>query len=52
MEVHEIMKRSKVTFQFRKVKGLEDESKSFVYDEAQQYVKRNIDMDIEANQFK
>ena len=42
MEVQEIMRRSKVTFQFRKLKGHVDDSESFVYDEAQQYVKQNI----------
>lgn len=48
MEMETILSNSPVTLVFKEVNGHADDEGDFVYDEASQEVKRNIDMDPKA----
>ena len=48
MEMETIISNSPVTLIFKEVNGHADDEEDFVYDEASQEVKRNIDMDLKA----
>jgi len=51
MEISSIVQHSPVTYRFLHVKGHADEEEGFIYEEADQEVRRNIDMDIAAKNF-
>ena len=51
MEILSLLKRSPVSYRFLHVKGHADAEEGFVYEEADQEVQRNIDMDASAKDF-
>jgi len=51
MEISSILQQSPITYRFLHVKGHADEEEGFIYEEAEQEVRRNIDMDIAAKKF-